>query len=605
MVTTGPALRRAAPVTPSPPPPLDVDDQLQVGFDAPFVLTARAAGGRIEWRQVGGPAVAFEVSDDGATLRARTPALSTLRPSPQTWGVLPLSAASIGELRFTASLDGAGGRARQRSVRVTAAARSSGLPSVAVDHRLYLGGSGWRLVEAPRGAKAAVVMQGGLATLRPDVSGAWRLADGAGRELKLRSGRYDETPLDCGRTECHPREGSEAEKSPMTSVLARGLDGALDGQSLEGALDGKSLDGALDGKSRYDPSCAIACHAVGEPGLDDGGFSDVMTHLGGALPSTGAAGSWSALPRALRRLGGVGCTACHGPGAIPEHSGRWSILGADVCAVCHDAPPRYGQVAAWRDSRMARADSDPATREGDCSTCHTTSGFLASLGVRSLTDEWRAPADAQVGISCAACHEAHGPSSTTALLRLPPLPAALRGVAAPARSQVCLACHSPLKSSGLPQAAAAALWLGRGGVHPSTGQPLDGAPLHVTPGGCVTCHRAVEAGGAGHRFSVDSAACGRCHREPPVERAAAGHSLQERARGLWARLVAAGAIADATGAVSAAQKRPLHAIVRTLADGPLGLAATDVLLVLDDPAAAAHNAPYARALLDEAERALR
>jgi hypothetical protein len=37
---------------------------------------------------------------------------------------------------------------------------------------------------------------------------------------------------------------------------------------------------------------------------------------------------------------------------------------------------------------------------------------------------------------------------------------------------------------------------------------------------------------------------------------------------------------------------------------PLGRAAWDVALVLEDPAAAAHNAPYARLLLAAAERAL-
>ena len=34
------------------------------------------------------------------------------------------------------------------------------------------------------------------------------------------------------------------------------------------------------------------------------------------------------------------------PGALPE--ARWSILRADVCAYCHDAPPRYGHVEGWR-----------------------------------------------------------------------------------------------------------------------------------------------------------------------------------------------------------------------------------------------------------------
>src|SRR5262249_57354796 len=99
----------------------------------------------------------------------------------------------------------------------------------------------------------------------------WVLADGAGQKLPVRVGRYDETPLDCGRADCHPRAASGAAESPMTSVLARGLDGALG--------------------PAYDPRCAAACHAVGQPGLADGGFLDVAREMGTSLPAHPAAGA--------------------------------------------------------------------------------------------------------------------------------------------------------------------------------------------------------------------------------------------------------------------------------------------------------------------------
>src|SRR5262249_22353462 len=123
----------------------------------------------------------------------------------------------------------------------------------------------------------------------------------------------------------------------------------------------------------YDPRCAVACHAIGEPGLDDGGFVSVAPRFEDArLLPRGEPGAWDHLPSVLPRLGGVGCTGCHGPGAIPERTGRWAILRVEVCASCHDAPPRYGHVVAWRTSAMARSDAQAETRVGRCAACHTT-----------------------------------------------------------------------------------------------------------------------------------------------------------------------------------------------------------------------------------------
>ena len=91
------------------------------------------------------------------------------------------------------------------------------------------------------------------------------------------------------------------------------------------------------------PECAVACHTTGEPGTNDGGFSHVFESSVSPRFRTISA----ELPRALRRLGGVGCLACHGPARVPPDSARWAVLRSDVCATCHDAPPRYGHVAAF------------------------------------------------------------------------------------------------------------------------------------------------------------------------------------------------------------------------------------------------------------------
>jgi hypothetical protein len=568
-----------------------------VGYDAAFAVEARflcpeARAGTIAWRAVSGlGAGALAVADGGLTARGRTPALATALGAPAPWGVVPISPRTRGEVVLEATWrDGRGGEERHE-LTVAAAARARGLPNTPLGARIYLGGTGWHVEGRPAGAAAGLEAASGATSLAPDVAGDWRLADGAGRALTLRAGRYDETPLDCGRAECHRAVSAVSAGSPMTTVLARGLPPAANGH---GAAFGDGY-----------PGCALPCHATGEPGLADGGFTDVMAALGIDVAALGPR-PWDQLPRPLRRLGGVGCLACHGPGALPEASARWSILRADVCATCHDAPARYGHVQAWRATRMARADRDPrAGTDRACARCHTTWGFLAGQAMETDVDR-RPPVElaadvGPLGVGCAACHAVHehgGRSTGLALLRAVPRPALLAGAPVPApveKSGVCLACHAPAVSDGAPPASAAALWLARGGLDPATGAPLSGPTPHAAlAGGCVGCHQsgpAVERG-AGHAFVAGSGACARCHAKPlPAD------DLPARARALWSTWLA-------RAGQGAAGDGPPHARAARLDRAtPLGRAAWDVALVLEDPAAAAHNAPYARLLLSAAERA--
>lgn len=578
-----------------------------VGYGADFTVEARplcaaARAGAVTWRQVGGPAagalaLSLSSADRGFTLRARTPTLAAAVGAPLPWGVVPLSPRTRGEVVVEAKWTDGRGAEERHEVSVAAAPRARGLPNTALATRVHLGGAGWRVLARPPGAAATLEVTGGSSSLVPDVAGDWRLADGAGRALTLRAGRYDETPLDCGRSECHAAVTTAGAANPMTSVLARGLAPASDGH---GATFGEGY-----------PGCALACHATGEPGLRDGGFVSVMGELG---IETLAPRRWDSLPRALRRLGGVGCLACHGPVALPEASARWSILRVDVCATCHDAPARYGHVVAWRATRMARADRDPrAATDRACARCHTTWGFLAHATADATSIDRRPPADVAadvgpIGVTCAACHAVHEHGAGTgahpaglALLRSVPRPALLAGAAVPApaeKSQVCLGCHAPAASDDAPAASAAALWLGRGGLDPATGVALVGPTPHAAlAGGCVGCHRAGPAGvesGAGHAFVAGRDACARCH-----SKATSPDDLAARARALWTTWRArAGRGAPEDGG-------PPHARAARLDRAtPLGRAAWDVSLVLEDPAAAAHNAPYARMLLAAAERAL-
>ncbi len=554
--------------------------QAPVGFDATFSVNAKLvcpelAGGRIAWQQLEGPPLnGVSPARDGFELTARTPALADVAGGPIPWGVVPLSPRTRGEIVLRATWSDDHGRTLAREARVAAAHRSRGLPNTPVGVRVHLGGQGWHVTARPAGSGATLDASGGGASLLPDVAGDWRLADGAGRGLALRAGRYDETPLDCGRSGCHPAITDAAAASPMTGVLARLIDARP--------------------RNKDYPACALACHATGEPGAEDGGFAHVASELGAAGGDLDR--RWHELPRDLHRVGGVGCLACHGPGAIPETSARWSVLRADVCAVCHDAPPRYGHVVAWRLTAMARADGNPRARsERACARCHTTWGFLESVGTPERQPVDRRPPDdvGLVGITCSACHAVHDAKRPGArrLLRTTPTPALLTG--AGAANSVCLPCHTPDGDAAdvAPSASAAALWLGRGGLDPATGAPLTGGAPHAgVAGGCIGCHRAgpdnVERG-AGHAFRAPASVCASCHpQRTPSE------DIRARAQQLWRALR------------KTAPPAPAHAhegeAVRVDRRTPLGRATWDLLLVLEDPAAGAHNARYAQALLDAA-----
>jgi hypothetical protein len=567
-----------------------------VGFDAAFSvevrpLCARASEGTIAWRQVEGASARALVPDArGMGLSARTPTLAEALGGPPAWGLVPLSPRTQGALLFEATWSDGQGASERHTARVVAAARARGLPNVPLGAAQYLGGAGWRLEARPGGSTAALVSASGATSLTPDVAGDYRLVDGAGRALALRAGRYDSTPLDCGRSGCHVDLARAADASPMTSVLARGIVPAA-AASPPVARFGAGY-----------PRCALACHATGEPGVADGGFAHVHHEL-----ATDALGprAWETVPAPLRRLGGVGCLACHGPGALPEATSRWSVLRADVCATCHDAPPRYGHVGAWRASAMARADRDPrAAREPACARCHTTWGFLAaSRGAdASAPVDRRPPAEVGgVGITCAACHAVHDPASTgrtPRLLRATPVPAVLAGAPLHDRSRVCLGCHAPEPGEGAPSASAAALWAGRGGLDPATGRALEAPAVHgAVAGGCVGCHRSGPEGlerGGNHSFVARRADCASCHAKGLPQ-----DDLAARARALWATLPA-----TARGEGEGAGPPHARTAVRFDRGTPLGRAAWNISLVLEDRAAAAHNAPYARQLLAAAERAL-
>ncbi len=356
-----------------------------------------------------------------------------------------------------------------------------------------------------------------------------------------------------------------------------------------GQIGRRGFEGALG--EDFDPRCALACHSTSEPGLPDGGVAHVARELDFALPARGAPGTWDALPRDLRRVAGIGCTPCHGPGSLPEHRSSWVLLRSEVCATCHDAPPRYSILEAWQRGAMSRSDLDPATREPACAACHTTGGFLGSLGHlwRAVVPEGEAQ-PGPTGIACAACHASHREEVGPAQLRLMPLPDHLADhlasnlagtasleLAAPG-IRVCLPCHSAGPGDGLPRSSVAEILFG------SSELPPVEVPHAAVPGTCLGCH-------GPHDFAVNSAVCLECHEEgPPPD---PSEALQQRASVLLKRL----GVERAGAHLQAAGKANIPGKARSRA---LRAAA----LVAADRAAGVHGAPRARALLEAAEAAL-
>lgn len=550
-----------------------------VGLDQYFSILPREScdettGSQFSYALTSGASLVSVEKIDGKIFSARSAA--TLPEVPDGRGILAISArqqrALRSELTFRAKLPD--GRTFERVLGLSLVGRASGLPDVGTDHPVLLWGDGWQIDKQPIEGIAMIKPVGPLVEFRPMAPGNYELSRADGSHFTLHSGRYDQTPLDCGRADCHAEIAKSAASSPMTHVLASDLGGC------------HSLD---------NPACATACHATGEPGAKDGGFADVQQALGlGALPA-----DYDELPHALKRVGGVTCTACHGPSKIPTPDQRLLLLRSDVCAVCHDAPPRYGHVMALAASRMGHADTSAATRENaSCARCHTAWGALGR----------KAPASVEAaGLTCATCHDVHPhgagrdalPDAAESLLRLLPLPETLPhppesfgGV-----SRVCVGCHAPSSNTLRPEASAAALVAGQGGFEPLSGAPLALEGPHARHAkGCLSCHDSGPADvqlGKSHGFRATDASCAKCHQQPPQRDA----KLAERARQLLARL-------DPTHSDGSLDK-PWHARYELVLPTPQHTRALrNVLLVLEDPAADVHHPSYAKSLLDTAERFL-
>ena len=129
-----------------------------VGFGGVLEFTARpgcpeAGAGKIAWTQTSGsPLRDVHAERNGYHFFATMPGLAESLGGAPPWGIVPISPRTRGEVELRATWSN-GGATVTETLRASAAARSHGLPNVALGARVYLGGDGWRLQSAPPGSR--------------------------------------------------------------------------------------------------------------------------------------------------------------------------------------------------------------------------------------------------------------------------------------------------------------------------------------------------------------------------------------------------------------------------------------------------------------------
>jgi len=494
-----------------------------LGPSAPVSIELRASceeaqAGSIEWHRSGAPLIDMTIAANGSQLTAHTQSAAELLPEHGQWGIVAVSAQQRGITNLTATWTSADGeRSVQLPIRIATLSRATGLPTVSSGQTVVLRGDQWHVDACPEGDECVLHPQRALTHFVPKMNGTWKLSDESQRQLRIEVGPPIPA-LDCGRSDCHRATTEITQHNPMIRGLSQRMTGF--------GADRTALD------------CALECHTVGEEGTE-GSFVELLRELGHA--DLHAYEAWSQLPPLLQRAGSVGCVGCHGPAAIPEWEARWKIYSSDVCATCHDSPPRYGHVAAFRSTAMGRSDAHPELREKPgCWRCHTTDGFLESMG--TVLEFGRVPPDwaEPQGLGCITCHDvhpgppqnpgaaAHGMSTAgvndDALLRKPPAHTVpMNWPKLADQSRICVPCHKSDPATGAAsevgplqqQATTVDLLLGVGAVRLDTGEPLTAAAPHgQVPGGCVGCHSTGPSAfthGRNHGFSVDPEGCRGCH----------------------------------------------------------------------------------------------
>jgi hypothetical protein len=364
------------------------------------------------------------------------------------------------------------------------------------------------------------------------------------------------------------------------------------------------------------PSC-LPCHTVGF-GLPTGYTNEITT----------------------AHLAGVQCENCHGPGAnhAANPEDRSVVprveLASTACGGCHTTPhhPTYDE---WQSSAHAfvTEDMNPTNRITSCGKCHSGTVRDSLVNHRPLPK-----GDANMGITCANCHDPHSTTGNPAQLRNPV--ASMHDFSLSTSDvfatkydptiNVCAQCHNhrgaSWTSSSRPphHSPQYNMLIGTIGEQPSGAKPNAPAAHAFLEKQCVTCHMQTKGftseeqpAVTGHSFRVELYdTCLDCHPYPELlvqftTISAIPIQVDEvkRALDLWVTTKAPEALRAKYGARAWEYTNPGELSVggpgpnsteQALIPDNIKKARFNLYVVVNDGSYGVHNGPHSVALLETA-----
>jgi len=295
---------------------------------------------------------------------------------------------------------------------------ANGLTNVSVGVPVHLGASvadaknptkkfAWTLT-APTASKATLKDPAATAVTEftPDVAGWYKVdlvasndgGNGPMASVQIHADKYIGVTAG-GCEKCHPSKVAEWLKTGHGTKLQREIDGSADPKN-----------------SHYSESC-VRCHSVGyNPGVSNGGFTEVQAKLGYKFPSTAqiqtGKGNWDAMPKELQNVSNIQCENCHGPATDHVKNGAPVMaksLDEGVCNVCHNGGGSHTRGAELKNSKHSdktatawNYPTGPARQ--DCVRCHSGAGYITFVANPTEKASWNNTPQTP---ACATCHDPH------------------------------------------------------------------------------------------------------------------------------------------------------------------------------------------------------